>query len=84
MKSIACAWVPVSEEDRDSNMDAAVRTANNLVRGRRLDVIQVESVYASRWLGFGVRVVGLRIWHYVQQDSADGTESFKGVERRSR
>lgn len=63
MHKLRSTWLPFIKGDSiEQNMNGATDRMNELIAENDLQVVNVETVYRTNWIGRVVEPCGLRVW----------------------
>ncbi|WP_411961179.1 hypothetical protein ACK3BE_33430 (plasmid) [Pseudomonas mandelii] len=63
MSKIGTTWFPFFKgKSVEENLEGAVNRVNEIVAENDLQVINIETVYRTNWLGRAIEPCGLRVW----------------------
>jgi hypothetical protein len=63
MRKLGSTWLPfLKGNSTEQNMSGVIERMNEVIAERDLQVLNVETVYRTNWLGRAVEPTGLRVW----------------------
>ncbi|MDX9625914.1 hypothetical protein [Pseudomonas fragariae (ex Marin et al. 2024)] len=63
MRKLGSTWLPFLKGDStEQNMNGVTERMNEMISEHDLHVVNVETVYATNWLGRPVEPCGMRVW----------------------
>lgn len=67
MRKLGSTWLPfLKGNTTEQNMNGVTERMNEVVAEHDLEVINVETVYRTNWLGRPVEPCGIRVWWLVE------------------